>query len=196
MVHKFDPQNKKRLDTEERRAIMPPSETLVKLGFKKTDVMADIGCGAGYFTLPAALIIDSNTGTGSNSCIFALDTSEDMLAEVTEKALDLGLKNISCFKTSEYDLKIQDNCVDFALICNVLHEISDKPKFIAEVMRIMKPGAILAVIEWQKRRGEYGPSEEERIDKNQLRDQLVLSGLSHPDDFDFIESFYAVTATK
>lgn len=196
MTHKFDPQNRKRLDTEERRAIMPPAETLVRLGFKKTDVMADIGCGAGYFTIPAALFIDSDTDACSNACIFALDTSGDMLAEVTEKALDLGLKNIKCFKTSEYDLKIQDSCVDFAIICNVLHEIEDKPRFLAEVLRIMKPGATLAIIEWQKRRGEYGPSCEERIDKNQLRDLLVLSGLTYNDDFDFIENFYAVTVTK
>lgn len=196
MTHKFDPQNRKRLDTEQRRAIMPQTETLVRLGLKRTDTMADIGCGAGYFTIPAAMFVRSDAADCSHNAIFALDTSGDMLAEITEKALDLDITNIKYQRTEEYDLKIQDACADFSLICNVLHEIEDKPRFLTEVLRIMKPGGTLAIIEWQKLRGDYGPSEEERIDKTQLRNLLMLSGLSIVGDFDFVESFYAMTATK
>jgi trans-aconitate methyltransferase len=52
VAQKFDPKNFKKLDSAERRNIMPPRETLVKLGLRIDDVFVDIGCGTGYFTIP------------------------------------------------------------------------------------------------------------------------------------------------
>ena len=56
MTHKFDAKNKHKLDNEKRRELLPPDETLIKLGLHEGDIMADIGCGIGYFTIPASKI--------------------------------------------------------------------------------------------------------------------------------------------
>ncbi len=202
MAHKFDPQNMKRLDTDKRRALMPPGETLISLGLKPTDIMADIGCGAGYFSIPAALHLSSDAAEAgedlvtASGLVYALDISEDMLDEVTEKALDLDLPNIICIKTEEYNLKIQDEIIDFALICNVLHEIEDKPSFLSEIHRILVPGGILAIIEWQKISEEYGPKAEERISQPELLQFLEQSGFAPINSFDFEESFYAMSVRR
>ena len=60
MAHKLDPRECWKLDTPDRRRIMPPDETLVKLGLKENDIFIDIGCGIGYFTIPALDIVGSN----------------------------------------------------------------------------------------------------------------------------------------
>ena len=68
MVHKFNPANKKKLDDPWRRENLPPILTLEKLGLIPGDTMADLGCGIGYFTIPAAEIVRESYK------VFALDT--------------------------------------------------------------------------------------------------------------------------
>ena len=79
MTHKFKVSEKQKLDNPERRAFLPPEETLRKLGLQPGEIMADIGCGIGYFTFPAASIV------GPNVKVFALDVAPEMLAEVELK---------------------------------------------------------------------------------------------------------------
>jgi ubiquinone/menaquinone biosynthesis C-methylase UbiE len=50
------------------------------LGLDESDVVADIGCGVGYFSIPAVEIIKN-----SNK-VYALDTSGEMLLEVEKRA--------------------------------------------------------------------------------------------------------------
>jgi len=48
MAHKFDIHQKKKLDSAERKKLLPPEETLKRFNFSIGDVIADIGCGTGY----------------------------------------------------------------------------------------------------------------------------------------------------
>ena len=80
MTHKFDVNNRHKLDNEKRRASLPPHETLIRLGYKESIDLADIGCGIGYFTIPAAKI------GGNSAKIFAVDVSQIMLQEVENRA--------------------------------------------------------------------------------------------------------------
>lgn len=87
-MHKFDSKNRSKLDNEWRRQNLPPSKTLEWLGLKSSDAVADIGCGIGYFSIPAAeMLADRNK-------VFALDTSEEMLTEVEKRALVAGVSNV------------------------------------------------------------------------------------------------------
>ncbi len=192
MSHKFDVKNKNRLDNENRRALMPPAATLERLGLKKGNTVADIGCGIGYFTLPAAEI------AGASCLVYAMDISAEMLEEIERKALEAGLANIRGIKTDEYDLKADSLSVDFAIVSNVLHEIEDKDRFIAEINRILKPGGTLAVIEWEKVkvRGEYGPPVEERLSYEAAADLLSRSGYGKIERYGFGTDFYGVSAVR
>lgn len=190
MTHKFDVKNKKRLDNEKRRAVMPPFQTLERLGLKEGNAVADIGCGTGYFTIPAAEI------AGTASKIFAMDISMEMLEEVEKKALEAGLANIRGIKTDEYDLKLDNLSVDFIIISNVLHEIEDKGKMIAEINRIHKNGGTLAIIEWEKIQGESGPPVDERLSYEEVANMLSQNGYKYIEKYGIGSDFYGVTARK
>ena len=75
MTHKFDAKNRHKLDNPKRREMLPPEKTLIRLGLKQGDIVADIGCGIGYFTIPAANIV------GDSGKVFAMDISPEMLEE-------------------------------------------------------------------------------------------------------------------
>ncbi len=57
MAHKFNVKDMQKLDSPERRKILPPEETLIKIGLNKNQIFIDIGCGIGYFSIPASKLL-------------------------------------------------------------------------------------------------------------------------------------------
>ncbi|WBW95593.1 class I SAM-dependent methyltransferase [Oceanirhabdus sp. W0125-5] len=188
-MHKFNPINKKKLDNEWRREVFPPKKTLELLGIEKNDTIADIGCGIGYFTIPAAEIVDINNR------IYGLDISQEMLDEVEIKAESLGIKNITNVKTDEYDLKLPDNSVSFGLMVNVLHEIEDKERLLKEINRITKENGKLAIIEWKKKETKMGPPVHHRISKDEVIKLCQNNNLNVEKEFEWADSFYGVVVS-
>lgn len=189
MAHKFNPINKNKLDNEWRRENLPPLGTLEKLGLKSTDVFADIGCGIGYFTIPGAEMIGSQTA-------YALDTSPEMLEELEKRGSDAGVSNIIITQTGEYDLKLPDQSVSFALMVNVIHEIDDKLRFLKEVSRIIKPGGKLAIIDWEKRATEMGPPVDHRIGREEIIAMLKEIDFECQETMNFTDNFYGLVFSK
>ncbi len=188
MVHKFNINKRKKLDSEERKRLLAPYETLLKLGLQEKHNVADIGCGTGLFTIPASEIC------GKNAIVYAIDISEEMLSEVKERSLKEGLKHIQTVKSDEYDFKLKENIVDFVLICTVLHEIDDKKRFLDEAKRICKSGGEIAVIEFNETQTIFGPPISHRIDRKQVKELLTDIGFQCVSYMDISEAFYAVTA--
>jgi ubiquinone/menaquinone biosynthesis C-methylase UbiE len=179
-----------KLDNEERRRTLPPAQTLKKLGLAAGMNFLDVGCGIGYFTLPAARI------AGLNARVYAADVSADMLAILSEKAAREELSNIAVILADEYDMKIEAGMANYALCCNVLHEVKDRERFALEIARVLSSGGLLAVIEWKKIRGERGPAAEERIAPAELEELLCQCGFVDLRQTEINEDLYAVAAKK
>jgi len=190
MTHKFDAKNKHKLDNEKRREMLPPDETLIKLGLHEGDVMADIGCGIGYFTIPASKIV------GDSGNIFAMDISPEMLQDAELKIKGNNISNVEIILTEENDLKLEDNKVTFAFISTVLHEADKKETFLNEIKRIISPKGKIAVVEWQKINSDFGPPIDHRLDKMDLIKVLDTVGFSNITTIDIGANFYGLIAEK
>ncbi|EKQ56171.1 MULTISPECIES: class I SAM-dependent methyltransferase [unclassified Clostridium] len=190
MTHKFDAKNKHKLDNEQRRKLLPPKQTLINLGLQKGDMMADIGCGIGYFTIPASKIV------GDSGKIIAMDISPEMLQDVQMKINENNISNIEIILTEENNLKLEDNKATFAFISLVLHEANDKENFLSEVKRIIAPGGKIAIVEWEKITGEFGPPIDHRLDRIYLTKMLDSLGFSDISTIDIGEDFYGIIAHK
>ncbi|MGC7871190.1 class I SAM-dependent methyltransferase [Desulfosporosinus sp. SYSU MS00001] len=190
MAHKFNPANKRKLDDQWRRQNLPPKLTLEKLGLNSDDTLADIGCGIGYFTIPAAEVIKSANN------VFALDTSKEMLTEVKKRADDAGISNIVSVKTEEYDLKLPDQSVSFVLLVNVLHEIDNQERFLGEAYRILKTDGKIALIDWEKKTTEMGPPLDHRISSQDAKGLLQTASFELLKEMSFAETFYGLVAIK
>ncbi|MDK2829273.1 class I SAM-dependent methyltransferase [Clostridium beijerinckii] len=190
MAHKFDPKNKHKLDNEKRRDMLPPEQTLINLNLHEGDIMADIGCGIGYFTIPAAKIV------GDGGKIYALDILPEMLKDVDIKIKENTISNVETILTEENNLKLDDNKVSIAFISNVLHEADQKEEFLNEIKRIISPKGRIAVVEWQKINSQYGPPIDHRLDKSDLIKILEKLNFSNISAIDIGENFYGLTAEK
>jgi ubiquinone/menaquinone biosynthesis C-methylase UbiE len=190
MAHKFDVKNKHKLDNEKRREMLPPEQTLINLDLHEGDIMADIGCGIGYFTIPASKIV------GKSGKIFAIDISPEMLQDVGIKINENNISNVEIILTEENDLKLKDNAVTFAFISNVLHEADEKENFLKEVKRIISPDGKIAILEWEKINSDFGPPIDHRLDKLDLAKMLDKLEFSTISTIDIGENFYGIIAQK
>jgi ubiquinone/menaquinone biosynthesis C-methylase UbiE len=173
-----------------RREALPPAGTLVQTGLSDGMTLADIGCGAGYFALPAAGI------TGKTGCILAIDVSEEKLEDLRRSADENGLDNIRTFCASGNATGLPDDAADMTLISNVLHEVEDPESFLREAARITREGGKVIVIEWQNHKTEYGPPVDERIAEDRLEEMLRGCGLDPLQRYHFGNLFYAITAAR
>jgi Methylase involved in ubiquinone/menaquinone biosynthesis len=190
MAHQFDMSKIDRLNSEERKKLLAPFETLKKLGYAKGDVMADIGCGSGLFTLTAAEINEGETQT------YAVDVSEEMLREVERRIEKAGYRFIQTVKSEEYDFKLGDGSADFVLICTVLHEIEDKDRFLKEAARVCRAGGKIAVIEFGEEETGFGPPRSLRLSANEVTELLATAGFHFISEIDVNEGIYTVVAKK
>jgi len=76
MVHKFDAKKADILDNPERAKILDPEVILEKLELTREIVLADLGCGTGFFSIPASRRVKK---------VFALDIQQKMLDILTDK---------------------------------------------------------------------------------------------------------------
>jgi cyclopropane fatty-acyl-phospholipid synthase-like methyltransferase len=88
MVHKFDAKKAGILDDPERVKILDPDRTLDKLELTGEVVLVDLGCGTGFFSIPAARRVKK---------VFALDIAQEMLDILREKIKKEKITNIEVF---------------------------------------------------------------------------------------------------
>jgi ubiquinone/menaquinone biosynthesis C-methylase UbiE len=159
-MHKFDIKKLEKLDNPKRRESMPPEETLKKFKIGHKGTLLDIGCGIGYFTIPAAKIITNGNAVG-------VDIMTEILDIAREKAGDIS--NIEFKKSEEYSFPVEDNSIDYVFVCNVVHEIEDKVRFFTEIKRVLTNEGYIYIIDWDKREMKIGPPVNERVSKEEVR---------------------------
>jgi len=99
-------------------------------------VVADLGCGPGYYTLALAECV------GSGGRVYAVDSDEKTVQAVKKKADKRGYSNIEAHASSASDLSfIEDGSVDFILANGLLCSMAPKyhESAVNEMKLILKP---------------------------------------------------------
>lgn len=77
--------------------------------------------------------------------VVATDLSEGMLAELRRKVEALGLSNVRCERADLSALPYASGEFDLVVAANVLHLVPDLGAALAELVRVLRPGGLLAV---------------------------------------------------
>jgi ubiquinone/menaquinone biosynthesis C-methylase UbiE len=191
MAHKFNPKNKEKLQSKERRQNLPPDKVLTEVGLQPGQVFIDIGCGVGYFSIPASKIV------GSRGRVYALDTSVEMTEFLKAELKALSIKNVGVENSTEYGFPLKDSIGEMLLMSMVLHEVEDKRRFLQEAHRTLKSGGKIIILEWVKKETEQGPPLIHRLDPQETKDYLIEAGFKYPrliNIEDMAKSFYLIAA--
>lgn len=187
MTHKFDPAHVERLLSAERHRDIAPERLLREAGLKPGDAFADIGCGPGFFAIPAAHIV------GEKGVVYAVDTEEKMLGRLRERRPPA---NVMPLKSTESSIPVKDSAVDIAFLGYMLHEAEDRPLFLKEVKRIIKAGGAVLIIDWKKKQEDEGPPVEERLTEEDVIGLLKGAGFEKAKVSSLNESHYEISARR
>ena len=186
-MHKFEPKHTARLLSEEREKALSPKRLLEEAGLKEGGTFADIGCGPGFFTLPASMIV------GEKGRVFAVDTQQEMLDQLKARKPP---KNVVLVKSGESSVPVDDSSADLVLIAFVLHEAERKSVFLKEIKRITKAGGAVLIIDWKKKKEEHGPPVEERLTAKAVSELLTGAGFKGIKASSLNASHYRISARK
>jgi len=193
MGHKFDPAQMVKLDSQARRKLLPPEATIAKLGITPGSVVADIGCGTGYFTFPLSWTV------GREGLVLGIDISEEMLNEARRRLAQEREKgapdNVRFLLSRENELPLEGQQVDVVFLSTVLHELAQPEVFFREIHRILSNQGKVMVVEWKKAAMEMGPPEKERLSAEEASRLLEASGFITQAVLDLGEAHYGIIAT-
>ncbi|MFA5318242.1 MAG: methyltransferase domain-containing protein [Patescibacteria group bacterium] len=156
--------------------------------------VADLGCGgSGHFVFPIANVI------GENGIIYAVDILKNNLANIERRAKQDNLKqvktvwsNLEIFKAT----KIESASLDAGLLINVLYQSNKREEMIREAVRMVKRGGKLLIVDWKKVRSPFGPSLEERVNKENLAIVCQRLGMELLEEFNTGEYHFGLVFLK
>jgi ubiquinone/menaquinone biosynthesis C-methylase UbiE len=162
------------LMSEERKQQHNPQTILNKAGATKGMIIADLGSGPGFFTIPMAQM------TGEKGLVYAVDSDQAMLNGLKENIAksEVNPNIIKIVNCDVCNTGIPKESVDLVLFANVLHEVEDKKAFFQEVRRISKPSAYIVDVDWKKVQTEYGPPIKDRLSEDEANRVLTENGFS------------------
>ena len=128
------------MESRLRHWLMPPKKTLLGAGIGLGQTVLEVGCGTGFFTLPAAEMI------GENGQLIAMDPLSDYVDRVKNKVQDAGLNNVNVLKRDALNTKLDAASVDVVLLFGVLpYPTLPLDKLLPEMHRVLKSRGTLAV---------------------------------------------------
>ena len=171
---KFNVDNMQVLVSPERSQAIDTDALLSGLPIASRDVVADVGCGPGFLTLPLARYLTEGR-------VYALDIQQEML-DAVRGALDAeDLTNAEVARSTENSLPLGDKTVDGAILAFVLQEVYEPDALLRDVRRCLKDDGWLAVLEWHKRDMDHGPPVARRIDPDAMGTKLRNLGFKPPE---------------
>jgi len=180
-----------KLESPERKALQ---DTKLFLGLVRSfrwRTCADLGCGIGFYTLPMA------QEWRTSRQVIAVDRSTPMLEELDKRVEYLGLTNVHIRQSVSDRIPIEDTGAEFVNLGNVYHEIKGRLNFLKEVYRILKPGGVFLLIDWDPEEDMgIGPPVEERLPMRQVVQDLKFAGFDSVKNVFIYIGHYALVARK
>jgi ubiquinone/menaquinone biosynthesis C-methylase UbiE len=122
------------------------------MGWKAGTVAADIGAGDGKYTFAAAGRV------GAAGKVFATEIDAKKLAELKDEVDRRKLANVVVVESKEAETNLPAACCDAIFLRHVYHHLTKPAEFDASLVRSLKPGGRLAIIDFPAR-GSEGPVE-------------------------------------
>jgi len=155
---------------DERRRWQNPEAILADIGLRPGLTFVDIGCGGGFFALPAARIV------GETGKVYSLDTNPRSIASLKELAASEGLTNLDLTIGKAEELTICEQCADIVFFGIALHDFKDPSRVLENARKMVKPAGRLVNLDWKKEPMKLGPPVEIRFSQEMASRLIEAAG--------------------
>lgn len=116
------------------------------MDWKTGQVIADVGAGEGEIGFAAAATV------GSGGKVFLTELDKQKLEQLEKEKQRRKLANVIVVTAAEKETKLPDRCCDAIILRHVYHHLTAPAEMDASLMRALKPGGRLAVIDFAPRK--------------------------------------------
>jgi arsenite methyltransferase len=179
------------LENPQRDAEQKPLEVIAALDLKPGETLADIGAGSGYFSFKLARKV------GDNGRVYAVDINSDMILFINRNIRDKKIKNVTTILSAPDDPLLADASINRFFICNTWHHIQNRPRYMALMKNMLKPGGQIIIVDYKKGQSPAGPPDEMKLTRREVIAELEAGGFKLAKDHRFLPyQYFLVFAAK
>lgn len=144
---------------------MDPLRIIAQLEIPQGSIVADFGCGAGYFSIPLSQAV------GKEGMVYSLDVLPQALESVESRARIMGINNIVIRRANlenNEGSELDENSVDWVILKDILFQNRKKGAIIKEACRVLKPEGKALIVEWSDKNFSVGPEKKLRISEEAI----------------------------
>lgn len=116
------------------------------MNWKAGQVVADVGAGEGEIGFAAAAAV------GESGKVYLTELDEQKLTALKETTSRRKLKNVVVLAAAEKETRLPDSCCDAIILRRVYHHLTAPVEMDASLLRSLRSGGLLAVIEFPPRK--------------------------------------------
>jgi ubiquinone/menaquinone biosynthesis C-methylase UbiE len=123
------------------RKLLQDPYKILRPYIKEGDTVLDVGPGIGYFTIPLAEMV------GDRGRVIAADIQQKMLSAIKKRAKQRDVEGRIILQLSSSDSLNVKAKVNFILAFWMVHEVPDKPLFLAQLRSLLKDDGRFLLVE-------------------------------------------------
>ena len=104
--------------------------------------VADVGAGRGEMTVALAAEV------GPSGRVYATDIDPEALDEIRSRIAAAGLRNVTILQARARDTGLPTSCCNAVVLRRVYHHLSDPGATTVDLLRALRPGGVLAIIDF------------------------------------------------
>ena len=168
----FPPEDLGLLESPDRSLWQRPDEIMDALNIAEGSIVADVGAGAGWFTVRLARRV------GPNGRVYAEDIQRLMLEAIANRVRREGLTNVETVEGTAEDPKLPAG-LDAVLIVGVYAELPEPISLLRDVAAALKPQGRLGIVDFTKEGfGPGPPTMEGRVETADVIRDAEAAGLA------------------
>jgi len=169
----------------EREGSQNLDEVFQALDLEEGGVVADVGCGDGFFTVRLAEVV------GESGRVYAVDVVPGVVSQLRARVAAAPYARVEVVLGAPDDPRLPDGALDAALIVNSYHEMPQHQAMLAHIRAALKPGGRLVLVEPVSEELRKAPREEQEK-KHGIAPELVEEDLRRA-GFEIVRRREAVT---
>ena len=160
------------LDSPERLADLKVEKVVAALNLRPGEVVADLGAGSGPF-IPALAKAVAPQGR-----VYAVEIDKAFFPHIEARAKAAGGSNLRVVLGEFTDPKLPSDDLDVAFLHDVLHHIADRPAYLANLVKYLKPRARIAIVDYNPPNSPHNADASLQVSKQQAAAWLAPLGFT------------------
>lgn len=167
----FPPQDLGLLEQPDRALWQKPDQIMDAVHVADGSTVADIGAGAGWFTIRLAQRV------GPKGMVYAQDVQGLFLGAIKRRVQREGLQNVETRQAHGNDPNLPAKTLDAILMVDAYQEVDNRVVYLRNLANALKPTGRIGIVNWKPGSGGPGPDTNERVAQSVVETDAAAAGL-------------------